>query len=240
VSTVESSPAGGSDTRRSRRERLVAATAVALGAGLMLLAVSRTWAHAILQDPLVGRLSVDASGRDAAPAVAAVALVALAGAVAVLTLRTIGRFVAGVLLVVSGAAALGAAVDVVRTPSDALRSVVSGATGRTGGAPPVAQQTAWPWVAVAGAVLVLVGGALAVARARRWSGLSGRYDAPVGPASSARPEQVPDGAGDGVVPALHTGRREDGLADDTLEQTADEVPDVDPWDQLSRGEDPTA
>lgn len=240
MSTVESSAAGGSAAGRSRRERFVAAAAVALGAGLMLLAVSRTWAHAVLQDPLVGRLPVDASGREAAPAVAAVALVALAGAVAVLTLRTIGRFVAGVLLVVSGAAALGAAVDVVRTPSDALRSVVSGATGRTGGALPVAQQTAWPWVAVVGAVLVLVGGALAVARARTWSGLSGRYDAPVGAASSARPQQRLDGADERVAPVSPAAGREDGVADDAGEQVADGAPDVDPWDQLSRGEDPTA
>jgi uncharacterized membrane protein (TIGR02234 family) len=202
-----------------RRERFAVGLIVGVGAGLMLLAVSRTWVHAVVQDPLAGRLAVDATGRQAAPVVAAVALVALAGAVALLTLRTVGRSVAGLLLVLSGAAATAAAVGVVRTPSDALRSVIADATGRSGEALPVAQQTAWPWVAVVGGALVVLGGAVGVARARRWAsaaGLSGRYDSPV---AAGRPadEGGPTVPGDQQEPA--------------------DVPDT--WDSLSRGEDPT-
>jgi uncharacterized membrane protein (TIGR02234 family) len=196
------------------RERLAAAACVAAGAGLMLLAVSRTWVHAVADDPLAGRLAVDATGRQAAPVVAAVALVALAGAVAVLTLRTVGRLVAGLVLVLAAGAAGAAALDVARTPSDALRSVLSDATGRSGGALPVAQHTVWPWVAVAGALLVLVGAPAAVARARRWSGLSTRYDAPTRPAGGTHPHQAVEDTTAGSAPA-------------------------DSWEQLSRGEDPT-
>lgn len=207
-----------------RAERLAVAAGVAVGAGLMLLSVSRPWVHATLQDALAGRLTVDADGRQAAPVVAAVALVALAGAIAVLTLRTIGRFVAGLLLVVSGTAAAAAALDVVRSPSDALRSAVSDVTGRTGEALPAATQTVWPWVAVAGAVLVALGGVLAVVRARRWGGLSGRYDAP-----AAGKDGRTSPRGDGSV---------------ETEAGADVRGEArgpgDPWDQLSRGEDPTA
>lgn len=205
-----------------RRERLLVGLAVALGAALMLLAVSRPWAHAVVDDPLAGRLSVEATGRQAAPVVAAVALVALAGAVALLTLRTVGRVVAGLLLVLSGAAAAAAAVAVERTPSDALRSVIAGATGRSGEALPVAHQTAWPWVAVVGAVLVLVGGAAGVARARTWSGdagLSGRYDSPV------------------RATAPTSGGRADEPQGPDERSAGSDVPD--PWDRLSRGEDPT-
>lgn len=207
--------------RRRRRERFTVALVVAAGAGLMLLTVSRTWAHAVVADPLAGRLAVDASGRQAAPVVAAVALVALAGAVALLTLRTVGRLVAGLLLVLSGAAATAAAVDVVRTPSDALRSVIADATGRSGEALPVAHQTSWPWVAVLGAALVVLGGAVGVARARRWSsgaGLSGRYDAPV------RQSTTPDGRAEYRADAGSQARQAD-------------APDT--WERLSRGEDPT-
>jgi uncharacterized membrane protein (TIGR02234 family) len=218
----------------------------------MLLAVSRTWVHAVVQDALAGRLSVDATGRQAAPVVAAVALVALAGAVAVLTLRTVGRSVAGLLLVVSGGAAAAAAIAVVREPSGALRSVVSGATGRSGDALPVAQQTAWPWVAAVGAAFVVLGGAVAVARARRWSGLSEKYDAPVGaavvpptrrspaprqadvgqPAADVTRQAVDSDAGD---PAAARGPDRPGAAG-----TEESPSEADPWDRLSRGEDPTA
>jgi len=159
------SAVGSADTKR---ERLAAAACVAAGAGLMLLAVSRTWVHAVADDPLAGRLAVDATGRQAAPVVAAVALVALAGAVAILTVRTIGRLVAGLLLVLAAGAAGAAALGVARTPSDALRSVLSDATGRSGGPLPVAQHTVWPWVAFAGTLLVLLTLAYAVA-SRRWA-----------------------------------------------------------------------
>jgi uncharacterized membrane protein (TIGR02234 family) len=219
----------------AKRERLAAAACVAAGAGLMLLAVSRTWVHAVADDPLVGRLAVDATGRQAAPVVAAVALVALAGAVAVLTLRTLGRLVAGLLLVLAAGAAGAAAWGVARTPSDALRSVLSDATGRSGGTLPVARHTVWPWVAVAGAVLVLLGAVVAVARARRWSGLSAKYDAPLPPAgaSSTRRQPAPEGTDVGE-------RGADAPDADTATGTSTNPGPADPWEQLSRGEDPTA
>jgi uncharacterized membrane protein (TIGR02234 family) len=208
----------------------------------------------VADDPLVGRLAVDATGRQAAPVVAAVALVALAGAVAVLTLRTIGRLVAGLLLVLAAGAAGAAALGVARTPSEALRSVLSDATGRRGGALPVAQLTVWPWVAIAGAVLVLLGAAVAVARARRWSGLSAKYDAPLPPAAvspTRRPPapegtqvgelgaDVPEGALGDADERAGAGRGPDDLDPDATTDTSTGSASVDPWEQLSRGEDPT-
>jgi uncharacterized membrane protein (TIGR02234 family) len=229
-----------------RRERMAAAGCGALGAAGMLLAVSRPWVHAVVQHPLAGRLAVEASGRESAPVVAAVALVALAGAVAVLTLRTVGRLVAGLVLVLGGAAAATAAVGVVRTPSDALRSVVSTATGRSGGTLPVAEQTAWPWVALAGAALVAVGGVLAVVRARRWGGLPGRYDAPLArnPVASDQVAAAQVASHAGAPNAGDPTTRPPHDEDDDGQPGAD-VPEptisaaADPWDQLSRGEDPT-
>jgi uncharacterized membrane protein (TIGR02234 family) len=232
----------------TKRERLAASACVAAGAGLMLLAVSRTWVHAVADDPLVGRLAVDATGRQAAPVVAAVALVALAGAVAVLTLRTIGRSVAGLLLVLAAGAAAAAALGVARTPSDALRSVLSDATGRSGGPLPVAQPTVWPWVATAGAVLVLLGAAVAVARARRWSGLSAKYDAPTRPAGvTPTRRQPPLGATDVGERGADVRGTERGATGDRAatgppgeaDHGASSSAPPDPWEQLSRGEDPT-
>lgn len=232
------------------RERLAASAGVAAGAGLMLLAVSRTWVHAVANDPLAGRLAVDATGRQAAPVVAAVALVALAGAIAILTLRTVGRVVAGLLLVLAAGAAGAAALGVARTPSDALRSVLSDATGRSGGALPAAQHTAWPWVAIAGAVLVLLGAAVAVVRARRWSGLSARYDAPqrpsaVSPTRHQPPHEAPDvgerGADVRAPERGGTGEHAGApLPREPVDHGTSAAPGpADPWEQLSRGEDPT-
>lgn len=187
---------------------------VITGALLGLLGASRPWVLATVPDLAAGG-SLRASGRQAAGVVPAVALVALAGGVAVLTTRRLGRVVAGSLLVLAGAAAATASAGVLRTPAPAVRSVVTAATGRTGSADVAATVTGWPWVGLACGVLVAVAGALAVLRARAWSGLSARYDAaPAGPlagpldsAPSSRP-----GAGD-----------DPGLV----------------WDALSRGDDPT-
>ena len=118
--------------------------------------------------------------------VPAVALVALAGAVAVLTTRRIGQAVAGTLLVLAGAAAAASAIAVLRTPTSAVDQVVTAATGRTGVAGVTAVVTAWPWVGVASGVLIAIGGCLAVLRSRSWGGLSTRYDTP------ARESAVPE------------------------------------------------
>jgi hypothetical protein len=112
--------------------------------------------------------------------------------------------------------------------------VLSDATGRSGGALPVAQHTVWPWVAIAGAVLVLLGAVVAVARARRWSGLSAKYDAPLPPAgvSSTRRQPAPEGTDVGE-------RGADVPGSDTATDTPTSPGSPDPWEQLSRGEDPT-
>lgn len=192
--------------RSSGRERLLVVLLGALGAALVLLAASRSWVTVHLRDPLAGSATVHPSGRDVAAVAPAAALVALAAVVAAVTLRTVGRFVAGLILVLAGgtiaAVAVGAGLHPLRGAADAIRS----ATGRAGdvSASATGAATAWPWIALVAALPIVLAGALTVVRGRRWSGLSARYDAPDG---SAAP-------------------------------VADPVAD-DPWDAVSRGEDPT-
>jgi uncharacterized membrane protein (TIGR02234 family) len=192
---------------RSRREKYLAAAVVLLGGGLMALSSSRPWVTATLHDALAGRLVVHVNGKTAAPVVPAVALVALAGAVAVLTARVWGRRIVGLVLVASGAAAVAVAVGVVQAPSGSVRSALSGVTGRTGDLASTTVVSGWPWAAVAGAVLVVLAGAVSLLRARQWSGLSDRYERPAEPGAP----------GTGGPGSEH----------------------VDPWDALSRGDDPT-
>ena len=166
-------------------EKRVFAVLVVLGALLGFLAASRPWALVVVPDPIAER-TLGVSGREAAGVVPAVALVALAGAVAVLTTRRVGRAVAGTLLVLAGATAAAGSIAVLRTPASAVDQVVVAATGRTGVSGVTASVTAWPWVGVTSGVLIALGGCVAVLRARSWGGLSARYETP------ARESSVPD------------------------------------------------
>lgn len=192
-----------------RREKALFFALAVSGAGLGFLAAARPWAVALVPDALTQRELV-ATGRQAAGVVPAVALVALAGAVAVLSTRRIGQAVAGTLLVLAGAAAVAGSFAVVRTPASAVEQVVTAATGRTGVTGVSASVTPWPWVGVASGVLIVLGGAVAVVRARSWGGLSARYEA------------APAVPGDGRL-ATSAADADPGLT----------------WDALSRGEDPT-
>jgi uncharacterized membrane protein (TIGR02234 family) len=187
-----------------------------LGGALGLLSGSRPWVHATVNDPLLGlQRTVSASGRMAAPVVVAVALVALAGGVALLLAGRFGRRLVGVVLVLAGAAELAAALGAVRQPGQAIADQVTRAVGRTGGAELRVTVTGWPWVAVLAGVLVVVAGALAVLRAHRWSGPKTRYESPASTVT-----------GDEAAP-------DDGSTASGTEDVART------WDELSRGEDPT-
>ncbi|WP_344337428.1 Trp biosynthesis-associated membrane protein, partial [Kitasatospora putterlickiae] len=70
--------------------------------------------------------------------------------------------------------------------------------------------TAWPWVALAGGLLLALAGLLTVRYGRGWPAMGSRYEAPTGKASAKRPS-----AGAAQNPA-------------------------DLWKALDRGEDPTA
>ena len=180
-------------------EKRAFAVLVILGALLGFLAASRPWALVVVPDPIAER-TLGVSGREAAGVVPAVALVALAGAVAVLTTRRVGQAVAGALLVLAGAGAAASSIGVLRTPVSAVDQVVAAATGRTGVAGVTASVTAWPWVGVASGVLIALGGCMAVLRARSWGGLSARYETP---ADDGKP--VPDDDPGQVWDALSRG-----------------------------------
>jgi uncharacterized membrane protein (TIGR02234 family) len=181
-----------------------------LGAALTLLSSSRTWVEASLTDPVLGRTAIDATGRQAAAVVPAVALVALAGGVALLLARALGRRVAGVLLVVAGAMGAASTVTVLRVPGSGVTDLVTKAVGVVGSQPTATQVTWWPWLALVGCGLVCLGGAVAVLRAGGWARPRGRYDSP----------------------AVDTGPERDSP------ERSDSDPGR-TWDALSRGEDPT-
>jgi len=165
-----SAPSGG--PAPAHRDRTLAAFATAAGAGLALLAVSRVWTRATVARPApLPPAHVTHTGSALAPWLPAVALVALAGAGAVLATKGAVRRVVGALLVFGGA------------------GLVAGAVSRLGA---VGGSAGWPLVTAAGGLLVAVGGAVTVVRGRRWPGMSARYDRPARVGSAATDAQVWD------------------------------------------------
>ena len=182
-----------------------------VSASVILVSGSREWVSGSVNDVVLGASALHGRGSDVAPGALAAALVGLASAVAAATAGSVVRVLAGCSAVL--AAALGAAVviGVLSDPSGALGTLAAAGTGRGGTVAAHGRAGSWVWSALAAALAMGVGGLGVLVGGRRWRGLSNRYDAPV--AGEAAP---PGPAGEPA--AGHESA----------------------WDQLSRGNDPTA
>ena len=226
--------------RAGRRELAFLLLLGAAGAGLVLLAVRQSWAHAATVEPRPLPASVTAvTGQSLVPVAGALALAALAGLAAVLATRRALRRVAGVLLAGFGAgiavavsagisaAAVRAAAASTGAPAGSgvtgsnIGSTTGGGAGQAAGTgfsgfPSHVVFAAFPWrgVAFIGALAIIAAGVLVTWRAVELPVMSSRYDAPVPPAPASEPVAVGD----------HGLRRPDSAAI---------------WESLSRGEDPT-
>ncbi len=155
-----------------------------VGAGAVLLIATRTWQtiRTAREHPFTDDV-VSVSGRTVDGAVTALALVALAGVVAVIATKGGARRVIGALVAASGVALIWRtasampAVDATRA-----RELVRAAHPQVAGTPHVATHPGWAVLSLAGAVLVVAAGLLIAWRGARWAGLSARYErAPVDP-----------------------------------------------------------
>jgi uncharacterized membrane protein (TIGR02234 family) len=200
--------------------RLACALAGLVGAGLLVVLSGRPWVTRVLTDvPGVPRVS--ASGDSAVPAVPALALVGAAAAVALLVTGRLGRYLAAVVLLVAGIGAVAAVVSVPAAPRKAVAAAVTAASGRSDGvAGPPAAVTGWVWAALAAAGLLVVAGAAAVLRARRWPAPGRRFETPA----------------PGTRTAGGTGKAAGGTEPGPVRGQGDSIG---AWDALSRGEDPT-
>jgi uncharacterized membrane protein (TIGR02234 family) len=203
------------------RMKLPIIVATIVGAALALLSWSQTWFELRLAD-VAAQGSDDAiavPGSVASPALAALGLAGLA-LVAALAIAGPGiRIILGVLEVVLGGCVLLAAGVSLGSPVAAVAPAVTDATGVSGSGPTAelvadVTATAWPAIAVAGGVLLVLAGIAVLVTGTRWPSSSRRYRA-------ARLEESDEPAEAGT----------DGRA------ASDRA--IDDWDDLSRGDDPT-
>jgi uncharacterized membrane protein (TIGR02234 family) len=172
--------------------------AVVLGVAAALIGVGRHWqtVRVVRPRPLPDLL-VQVGGRTLEPAVTAVALVALAGVVAVLATKGWLRRVVTVLILLCGAVLLWRSVlGLVAVGPGRARSLATSG-GTSVGVSPTAQtmvtvHSGWPILVLVGAVLIVLGAGLLLARSPSYGGMSSRYEAPT---AAARAERAPTDAG---------------------------------------------
>lgn len=192
----------------------IAAGAIILGTG------AQTW---IVSTGVSGlaTTSVTTTGNQAAAVVPAMGLVGMAAGVALSMARRIGRWITAVLLILAGVVAGMSSVFAALDPAGAAQAQVSQASGTTADAGSYAV-TVWPWLTLLGGVLLLLCGLGVAVLGRGWT-TSRRHESPVtaGAAGAA--------GGSTAVSTSAAGTAEDGA----------ELDEIDAWDELSRGQDPT-
>ncbi|MDH6704175.1 putative membrane protein (TIGR02234 family) [Kitasatospora sp. MAA19] len=157
-----------------------------LSAVLVLTAVGRVWAEG-----RAGTLAVSVTGGKISEVPGGLALVGLAAAVAVFAVRGAGRLAVGALTLLAG---LGAAVASAAGAGDtaALDAEAARKLALSGSAATEVGHTGWPWVALAGGLLLAVAGLLTLRYGRGWPAMGSRYEAPTrkAPATTGTPADL--------------------------------------------------
>ncbi|MFE5580898.1 TIGR02234 family membrane protein [Kitasatospora sp. NPDC056531] len=165
-------PAAPATSTAGRRTLGVMLLLTVLSAVLVLTAAGRDWAEG-----RAGTLDVSVTGGKISELPGGLALVGLAAAVAVFAVRGVGRLAVGALTLLAG---LGAAAASVAGASDtaALDSAASGKLALAGSTATEVSHSAWPWVALAGGLLLALAGLITLRYGRGWPAMGSRYEAP--------------------------------------------------------------
>lgn len=215
---------------RPARELVLTLALAAAGAAVTLGCLRQAWAQVrtIAPAPLPSG-SLPVTGQALLPLAAALAVVALAALVAVAATRGLARRLVGLILMVaamvtavlvilpvSAASVLAAAQPAVASQAGSVTGGAGSGQAATAGAAAVAAahqivlaSFPWRWLALAGALAVLVAGCVIAWRGGRWPAMSSRYDRP----GAGRQASVADTAtlweslSKGVDPTEQPGRR---------------------------------
>lgn len=201
-----------------RRARLIAVTVTVLCGAIGVIASTQTWLTVVLQDGAHHQLEVP--GASAVPVLAPLSLAVLALGAALSIVGLALRYVFGALsIVIAAVLAWLTGRVVVEHPVSAVASVVTEATGIAGESSVetlIASigATAWPGIALAAWIVLILTGGFVLATAHAWSRTGRRYR-----------------TADAVRASGPTGARPHDAAGSRA---------IDDWDDLTRGEDPTA
>jgi uncharacterized membrane protein (TIGR02234 family) len=226
---VAAAAAGPARPARPARELVLTLALAAAGAAVTLGCLRQAWAQVrtIAPAPLPSG-SLPVTGQALVPLAAALAMVALAGLVAVAATRGLARRLVGLVLVLAAAVTVVLVILPVSTASvlaaaqPAAASQAGSVTGGTGGGQAATAGAAavtathqivlasfpWRWLALAGALAVLAAGCTIAWRGGRWPAMSSRYDRP----GAGRQASVADTAtlweslSEGVDPTEQPGR----------------------------------
>lgn len=172
-----------------RRARLIVILTILAGGAVGLIGSTQTWLDLSLSDGAHGAVAV--TGGQALPVLAPLSLAALALGLALSIVGPVLRHVFGLLAVLLGAGiAFAAGRVVLLLPADAMSAAVAETTGLSGPAAVAAlvaavAMTPWPFVTIAAAAVLLVGGVLTLATARRWPASGRRFRAAAGTGDGA-------------------------------------------------------
>jgi len=210
----------------TRRARLLGVVVTVLCGALGVISSTQTWLTVELQDAAHHTLEVP--GASAVPVLAPLSLAVLALGAALSIVGLVLRYVFGALAFFIGSVLLWLTARVVfEHPVSAVASVVTESTGIAGEAS-VAKliasisATAWPTVTLVVWAVLIVAGVFVLATAHKWSRSGRRYRTDEGAKASSTPGST-ERTGNGSRPHDAAGSRA-----------------IDDWDDLSRGEDPTA
>lgn len=219
--------------RSGRRmpSRRVTVLAGAAASALLIGATRTTWAEATAPDLTGTSQAVAVTGSDAAPAVLALAVVAIAAALASSLSSTWVRYVTGPVLIVAALAAGWSAVAAALDPVGAAGSAVTTATGVLG-SEIEAVATPWPLLTLIPAAAVAVVGVLVLVAGGSWP-VGTRYRS-AAVAAPSDPAHDPAAAWDALT------RGEDPSVDDGASSTGDEDPRTGDQDPRTGDDEPPA
>ena len=146
-------------------------------AALILFGAGRVWANVAYPDR-----PRTVTGHTLVGSLTTWGLVALAGLVAIAATRRWGRILVGGALVAAGASVAALTADAIRDVE--IRVLEDTVLRRLTVTPTALDLTVWPYVVLAGGVLLAATGILVAARGPKWAGLSAKYDAPTAPRES--------------------------------------------------------
>lgn len=223
--------------KRWQRKGTVIMAAVLFGIAAFAT-TTRTWLNVQLPRTAVQTPDLAVSGSDAATAVTAFAVVAITAGLAASIAGPVARWIVSVILLVSGVGVAAASYTVISDPVQGAAGAIGQAIGVSGATGTVVTLTALPWVALVSGILIALTGIWLAVASRGWKSSrryapapaattpSGNAETGSAEAGTAKPGNAPAAAGTGTA-----------AADD--EAGPEPIDEIDSWDRLTRGDDPT-